>query len=148
MQLISRCALLTILAVAGCTDGNSVSESPAEGSTGTEYFLPDSELERLEGLAKKGDATAAIRVADHYALGLNRPGDSMEWRRIAARSGSAVAMRDMASDLVLGKRTEADCSEAKMWIGKAEESTSAEEAVALELASVRSVVDQRCTSGN
>ena len=137
---------MTILAVAGCTDGKPVSESPAEGSTGTEYFLPEMELVRLEGLAKNGDAAAAIRVADHYALGVNRFDESMQWRRMAATHGSAIAMRDMASDLVATERSGARCSEAKMWIAKAKASTSAVEAAALDLAEMSSAIDRQCTS--
>lgn len=138
-------ALLAILAAGGCVDRTPAPQSPSQGSTGTEYFLHDAELRRLQGFARSGDASAAVRVADHYALGLNDPRSSLEWRRLAAQYGSVTAMRDMASDLVSASQTKASCAEAKMWIGRAGKLASAEQSRTLDLASVRLIVDQRCT---
>lgn len=97
-------------------------------STGEMFYLEPDVLEREMRLAKQGDIQAAMRVADHYVLGLNK-GDmrnSLPWLAIAAEKGDIVAMQNIAISLsTLGGKE--NCQAALDWLERTKREKSIEE---------------------
>lgn len=121
--MIRRIALLMCLALVGCGDqpvrvsddvGEPVRAEPSTSSSGDEFYLDPQLLADFKEKALQGDASAARKVADHYAFSeVDVPG-SIPWLRIAANQGDAIAMQNVATSLEALGGT-ANCREALEW---------------------------------
>lgn len=76
-------------------------ELPKYVRPGDFSLLPEPEVERLEALAKAGDAHAAGMLWGHYSFGVASK-ESLEvaeqWLRVAAENGSKSAQESLFSD--------------------------------------------------
>lgn len=85
--------LLTVNATA-CFAGGDNEMKPITGASS--FFLNKSDLKMLKEKALKGDAKAAYRVYQHYALGKGDIISSFPWLQIAANG------KDVSAQYVMG----------------------------------------------
>lgn len=126
---------VAVVLLASCKPAGSALPNPRQDArdvevetsfTGELFYLGPNELNNQISLARQGDAKAAMRVAEHFALGENDTAKSIPWLTIAAEAGDIVAMQNIGSSLAaLGGRK--NCEAALMWFERAKREKSPEE---------------------
>ncbi|WP_312320648.1 hypothetical protein [Stenotrophomonas sp.] len=112
------CAVGCQIGGQGSSDSSSDAYRADVSSSGEMFFLPDEALAEQKALALKGDADAATRVANHYAISTDEKGADLPWLEIAAENGSLIEMRNLAVTLQ-AKGGEENCRKALGWLKRA-----------------------------
>jgi TPR repeat protein len=86
-------------------------------STPATFRLDDHTRRALEVRAMAGDNDAAYRLSEHYLMGVNAPGQALEWLEVAATRG------DTKSQIALGSllHVYGNDRDARAWLQKAQQ---------------------------